>query len=937
MAIGIAGATAALGGHGDGAAAPRAEAQESAAGGSLAEASAALARADYRRAEPMLRALCRGREAAAAQLALARLLIETGRFEDAERAAEAAARARELRVAARTALGEARMARGRLDEAQRALEEVASEPSAHRARVMLGRLLLRRGRESEARTVLMRLVRAYNDRSIDGRDGEGLAYVGMAAAMLGSPQDANDAFREATRAAPDRVETQLEWAELFLAKYDPGHAEECVRDALRVAPEHPRALLLQARIVLEQSFDFATAGALVDRALAASPGLVAAHVVRAGMALRDMDLAGADRHLDAALAIDPGDLEALSVRAAVRFLADDRAGLDAAVREVLQRNPRYSALYSIVADHADWEHRYPDVVQLAREALRIDPGDARAHATLGLNLLRMGEEEAGLAALREAWRRDRFDVRVYNVLNLWDDVIVPSYERVDARPFVFRMHRDERPLIEGVVTTTLRAAWDDMRRRYRFTPRQPVWIEMYASSQHFSVRTSGLPNAGVQGVCFGQVVTALSPRGGAFDWGQITTHELAHVFHIQLSRNRVPRWFTEGLAEHETVMARPEWRREEDHRLWLALEGDRLPPLSRMTSAFTHARSGDDVMIAYYASSRVVAYLVDRFGMDRVVAMLREWGAGRSTGEVVQRALGVSIDDLDRDWRAHERTRLAARAGDFAVDFGRWADLDAVRARASAAPGDAARRAELAAGLLATGDAAGAQQEATAAIRVDPHQPIARFVLARAAVARREAAEAQTHLADLIASGHDGYEVRLLAARAAMGRGDGAGGRAALEAAVAIDGDRPEAWSGLLQIAEQQSDAALRLRALRRIVQIDQHDRAALAALMDALWDRQAWDELAAIAPRTLFVDPERGRGRWLLGETLLHAGRAREALPELDAALAAHVETPGPVHLARGRALAALRRTREAREAIAQAITADPSLAEQAAAVLPR
>ena len=54
---------------------------------------------------------------------------------------------------------------------------------------------------------------------------------------------------------------------------------------------------------------------------------------------------------------------------------------------------------------------------------------------------------------------------------------------------------------------------------------------------------------GVQGVCFGKVVTALSPRGGPFNWEQIVWHELAHVFAVQRSRSRVPRWFTEGLSE----------------------------------------------------------------------------------------------------------------------------------------------------------------------------------------------------------------------------------------------------------------------------------------------------------------------------------------------------------------------------------------------------
>jgi hypothetical protein len=66
--------------------------------------------------------------------------------------------------------------------------------------------------------------------------------------------------------------------------------------------------------------------------------------------------------------------------------------------------------------------------------------------------------------------------------------------------------------------------------RYGFTPEGPVSIELYATAEHFSVRTSGVPEIGVQGVCFGRVVTALSPRGGPFNWAQIVWHELAHVF-----------------------------------------------------------------------------------------------------------------------------------------------------------------------------------------------------------------------------------------------------------------------------------------------------------------------------------------------------------------------------------------------------------------------
>ncbi|MEM9075340.1 MAG: tetratricopeptide repeat protein, partial [Myxococcota bacterium] len=399
-------------------------------------AETALREGHYQAVEQALGQLS-GANSARGKLLRARLLLETGRYREAAELANGI-RDAGLRVAAQTVRGEAQMAVGDLDGAERTLGALKDEASAHRARVLLGRTLSRRGRLAEAEPIFMRLIGAYNDGSIGERDAEGLAYVAMAAMGLGSARDANDAFQESNRVNPRRVETQLEWARVFLSKYDAGHAEESINAALQVNPEHPVAHALLARIKIEQSFDFASAEEHLNRALAVNPNLVMAHVTRAGMALRDLDIAAADGHLDRALAIDSNDLEALSVRAAVRYLADDDAGFQAAKREVLRRHRTYSELYNILGEFAEWEHRYPDIVALSREAVTLNSSDARAHAALGLNLLRMGDEDAALPALRSAWQRDRFNVRVYNTLNFYDEVIPNQYGTFTDGPFVFR-------------------------------------------------------------------------------------------------------------------------------------------------------------------------------------------------------------------------------------------------------------------------------------------------------------------------------------------------------------------------------------------------------------------------------------------------------------------------------------------------------------------
>jgi tetratricopeptide (TPR) repeat protein len=546
----------------------------------------------------------------------------------------------------------------------------------------------------------------------------------------------------------------------------------------------------------------------------------------------------------------------------------------------------------------------------------------------------MGDEAAGLDALRAAWQRDRFNVHVFNTLELYDRVIGREYEELTSGPLVFRMHREERAVLQRYVPQTLRRAWDDMVRRYGFTPQGPVRIELFATTRHFSVRTTGLPNVGVQGVCFGQVVTALSPRAGSFNGGQITWHELAHVFHIQMSRNHVPRWFTEGLSEYETIVARPEWRREDDGALRRALETGRLPPLRDLNFAFTHARTSDDMMVAYYASSQVVVYLVERFGFEKVPDMLRAWGAGRRTEDVVQRVLGISIDQLDRDFRDHTRRRLASRPPDFAVDFGAYVDLAAARARAAQAPNDADAQAGLAAALIVERDARGALAAAQRALQLRADQPIARFILARAALAQNDVRTGEQHLRALIVR-HDGYEPRLLLARIALGRHDSAAARTELQAATRIDRARPEAWQGLIELAREANDQEALLAARLELARIDQHDRENSAALLETLAARNRWPDVVTHGEMALHLDPHRSETHRLLGEAYLRTNRADAALYELDTALLATPERPGPIHLARARALLALGRRPEAQRAAREAQRADPTLAAEARTLL--
>lgn len=850
----------------------------------------------------------------------ARALLVRGRYAEAERAAQQLATDPKLRTAALTLCAEARSAVGQLDSAEAAFKEALADPSAEplsalRAHVLYARLLIERGRKPEAAPHLQALIEAYNDDRLGAtarQRAASISYVAMAARMLGSAHDANDAFREAALADRSRVETQLEWAELFLEKHDVRHARESVLEALEHKPKSPRALVLLARLVLAQSYDFAKVEGYVAKALAVNPSYVPAHVTRAAMALREMDIEAADRNLDAALAIHPNHLEALSVRAAVRFLADDAPGFAAAQAAVLTRNPRYSRMYTIIAEHAEWEHRYPELIEMAKKALAIDPDDASAQATLAINLLRAGDEKRGRAALEQAWDRDHFNAQVLNLITLYENVIDREYVDFEAAPFVLRMHKQERASLEPYAVPMFRKAYDIMQRRYGFTPEGPLRLEMYADTEHFSVRTTGMPNVGVQGVCFGKVITAVSPAAGPFNWGQITWHELAHIFHLQLSKNHVPRWFTEGLAEHETVVARVEWRREEDSALWTAFAQDRVPKLADLNRAFTQAKTPQALMTAYYLASQAVGYIVERFGWDKMRPMLLAWGAGKRTADVFREVLHTTIEDVDRDLRAHLHKRLERFDRDFHVDFSRYEDLAALERAAALAPNDAQAQAQLALGLIAQRKLAAGEKAARRALALDPKQTGALFALTRVALENEDLVQVERLLRAILATGQDGYVIRILLARAALAskRLDDAIKEA--DAATRIDPDQLEAHRVLLDVAAARAaagapDPALAQRAIKALALLDQHDPVLQLAWIAALREAKSYAELRVAAERALYLIPAQPDVHLALGQGLIATGDPAAALVEIDRAESLGHKRPDEVSRIRAQARAAL------------------------------
>ena len=191
-----------------------------------------------------------------------------------------------------------------------------------------------------------------------------------------------------------------------------------------------------------------------------------------------------------------------------------------------------------------------------------------------------------------------------------------------------------------------------------------------------------------------------SPTEGNFNWHQVLWHELAHVYHIQLAKNRVPRWFTEGLAEYETNVKDPAWARHHDRQLSTALNQNKLRGVLDLNKGFTHARSFEEILRSYHQASLVIHFIAETYGYEKLPAMLREWGNQKTTTAVLQNVLSLQPDAFDQKFKTWLSRRYLNFKRQFSVDLAGLPTIVELDDQLRSSPNDAQTWAKLSLSLI---------------------------------------------------------------------------------------------------------------------------------------------------------------------------------------------------------------------------------------------
>jgi len=478
-------------------------------------------------------------------------------------------------------------------------------------------------------------------------------------------EDANNQFRLATQQSPGNAMIRVRWGRLMHERFNNTEADNLFGEALQRDAKNAQAYYGLA-LVSADGFD-SKAIEYTSKAIEFDPKLQEAHELMASLRLEDSDQAKALEEADAALKISPEALNAMAIHAAVEVL-NDRSP-DAWLDKIRAINPVYGEGYALIADHLVLNRRYADGIAYYRKAIEADPRLWSARAQLGINLMRLGQEDEPRKQLEKCYENGYRNEVTVNSLRLLDSY--KNFVTLKEGDTILKLNKKEadllRPYFEAEMTRII-SAYD---KKYKMTLPGPVQVEVYPDHEDFAVRTMGMPGLGALGVTFGLVVAMDSPSGrppGEFHWASTLWHEMSHVYILTATNFRVPRWFTEGLAVHEETEASPEWGDRITPEIIVAIRDKKLLPVAEMDRGFIRPEYPTQVIVSYYQAGRICDYIKERWGADKLLDMVHAFAAHQTTPDVIRANLGMAPEEFDKQFMEW----LDKDVGKTVANFDQW-------------------------------------------------------------------------------------------------------------------------------------------------------------------------------------------------------------------------------------------------------------------------
>ena len=599
-----------------------------------------------------------------AEIEVCREQFRTGQYAECIETARAAIEEKAFSSEWRALMIESEMTLGRYSEAAEDVNSVLQYYSLSLRLLKLGHeVYLNSGQTRKASEMLSRIYQIGARRHIDFLDSEDLVILGETLLLLGGePRVVLEQFyNRALRKDPDYRKAYLAAGALALAKQDYELAARQYREAIKRFGNEPDVHCGLARAFYNS--DRAEMIKSLDAALQINPKYAPALIMLAEHQIDCEDYEAAARLLDRVIEVNPWHPEAWAYGALLAHLADDPNAFKTCWANALKFWPTNPLVDHLIGKKLSAKYRFAEGAEYQRGALKLDPDYLPAKIQLAQDLLRLGDEENGWMLADEVHARDAYNVQAYNLANLRDHLA--KFKTISADGFIVRMDAVEAAVYGDRVLRLLAQAKEQLCKKYGIELETPVTAELFPRQQDFAVRTFGMPGGdGFLGVCFGNVITANSPKlESPHNWQAMLWHEFCHVVTLNLTQNKMPRWLSEGISVYEESQRDPAWGQRMTPEFRKMVLEDGLVPVGNLSGAFLNPPTPMHLQFAYYESSLVVEFLIERFGLDSLKLILADLAHGAEINATIEKRT-AKMDKIEEQFAFFARKRAEELAPD---------------------------------------------------------------------------------------------------------------------------------------------------------------------------------------------------------------------------------------------------------------------------------
>ena len=464
----------------------------------------------------------------------------------------------------------------------------------------------------------------------------------------------------AVKADPKSPDPHLATARMALDKSDSKVAAQSLAKALKLDDKNPETHYLSAKAWQSTEPDRATDH--LQKSLALNPKYVPSLLLVVEQKMNEEQYAKALQLLDEVEKVNPRLPKLWALRAAIAHLEGRYDAEGEARKKALSPWSLNPEVDHTIGRHLSMHYRFTESVEYQKRALTMDSSYVSAQSQLAQDLLRLGQTDPGWDMVDRVRKNDPYDVTIFNLRQLQKEL--DRFATLEAPGFVIRMDARESRIYGRDVVKLLSEARDVLTSKYKVQLEEPIYVEIFPKQKDFAIRTFGMPGGqGFLGVCFGRLITANSPAALQVDsnWKSVLWHEYCHVITLQKTKNKMPRWLSEGISVYEERLRDKTWGQAWDPTYREMTLGEDFVPLSKLSGAFLNPKTPMHLQYAYFESSLAVEFYVEKFGLPALLRMLDDLSLGLPAADALKRSPG-SLEALDNEFAAFAKERAEGMA-----------------------------------------------------------------------------------------------------------------------------------------------------------------------------------------------------------------------------------------------------------------------------------